>query len=712
MRSTYVPALCLFYALTQVFGIQTASAQLPQCDRIYINFYNATTTPITPSDSLFTYDPSQPVSATNPSLNTIRLPLPNVGLTISPVLGSGSNTLTYYTCTYNSSNILQYIYYDPVTGTWVNTGHSCGPANYVNFAAGGGYVYSLNGLGSSPGVYRYDGTGDATYLTRVSVPGPYDLVADCEGNFYVISYWGPIWTMTKYSSSGTVLQGYSVNNPSLYSLGGGLGIINNDFYVDDFHSKGIAHATLTGNTLNFTGVSNPIPFILSGHNVGDFGSCAQMTGGLPTLAITATVTIVCTGTAVSFNSSNTNGGNNPQYQWLKNGIALPGATGSSLTYIPADNDTISVQMISSSACSGMTVTSPTITIHVHASTPGDPLAITATDTIVCAGTSVLFSCTNDIDHGAQYQWFKNGVPIPGATDSSLIGIPANNDVFMLQETSTGACSNTPVTTSSPVITMHVQARPSASFTLPATVCKGDTITAVVNNPANIPYQWDFGHAHVLSGSGAGPYELVWNQAGNDTLTLVAGPAACSGKAVKSIVIANKPFVQVLPFDSIICLGDTLQLVVTTDNASQVEWLPGNHYQVANTAGNKAWIVPTRDDVVMVKAVGPSGCDTIITIPFTVTSNCCQLMMPGAFTPNHDGLNDVFRPRGNGIQILFFAIYNRFGQLVFSSHSNNAGWNGLFNGYPQDAGTYVYQVQYQCSNSDKIWQQQGTVVLVK
>jgi gliding motility-associated-like protein len=68
-------------------------------------------------------------------------------------------------------------------------------------------------------------------------------------------------------------------------------------------------------------------------------------------------------------------------------------------------------------------------------------------------------------------------------------------------------------------------------------------------------------------------------------------------------------------------------------------------------------------------------------------------VPTAFTPNGDGVNDVIYVDGWGIKKLnFFRIYNRWGQLLFESHDINVGWDGTYQGVPQNMETYVWQVE--------------------
>ncbi len=68
-------------------------------------------------------------------------------------------------------------------------------------------------------------------------------------------------------------------------------------------------------------------------------------------------------------------------------------------------------------------------------------------------------------------------------------------------------------------------------------------------------------------------------------------------------------------------------------------------------------------------------------------------IPNAFTPNGDGLNDIFRGVAPGIeQTFYFRIYNRLGQLLFESRNVNNGWDGKFQGIPQPPAVYVWIIK--------------------
>ena len=87
-------------------------------------------------------------------------------------------------------------------------------------------------------------------------------------------------------------------------------------------------------------------------------------------------------------------------------------------------------------------------------------------------------------------------------------------------------------------------------------------------------------------------------------------------------------------------------------------------------------------------------------------------MPNAFTPNGDTKNEVLRPILLGMRTLhFFRVYNRNGQLIFSTTQKNDGWDGTFKGNPQDAGTYVWMAEG-INYRGELKQKKGTSILIR
>jgi gliding motility-associated-like protein len=90
----------------------------------------------------------------------------------------------------------------------------------------------------------------------------------------------------------------------------------------------------------------------------------------------------------------------------------------------------------------------------------------------------------------------------------------------------------------------------------------------------------------------------------------------------------------------------------------------------------------------------------------------QIFVPSAFTPNRDGKNDVFRPIAVGIsKIEYFRVFNRWGQLVFSTTTDEFGWDGRIGGKEQGTGTYVWVVKAVDYTGKAVFAK-GTVTLIR
>ena len=157
-----------------------------------------------------------------------------------------------------------------------------------------------------------------------------------------------------------------------------------------------------------------------------------------------------------------------------------------------------------------------------------------------------------------------------------------------------------------------------------------------------------------------------------------------------ITIDPLPIVSLSKSNDIDCTIATAHLTAAGGNTYQ--WSPAtslNNPNIPNPIAN-----PTETTTYTVEAFNSLGCNTIdsLTIYFTKTG-VSNIYLPNAFTPNGDGHNDIFMVEALGAaKIKHFSIFNRWGQMVFSTDDIAKGWDGTFNGVAQPAGTYVWQVQ--------------------
>jgi gliding motility-associated-like protein len=113
----------------------------------------------------------------------------------------------------------------------------------------------------------------------------------------------------------------------------------------------------------------------------------------------------------------------------------------------------------------------------------------------------------------------------------------------------------------------------------------------------------------------------------------------------------------------------------------------------------------------------SKCSASDEVFIKVVCDNSNLFLPTAFTPNGDGLNDVFYPMGIGLfKIQSLRIFNRYGQVVFeksnfNANDKSAGWDGRFKGKISDPAAYVYTLEVICKNN-QVLTINGKILLIQ
>jgi gliding motility-associated-like protein len=160
-------------------------------------------------------------------------------------------------------------------------------------------------------------------------------------------------------------------------------------------------------------------------------------------------------------------------------------------------------------------------------------------------------------------------------------------------------------------------------------------------------------------------------------------------------------------DTIIAENQPLQLQAS--GGQYYNWSPSTGLSDDKISNPIATLA--RSTSFVLTAFTEAGCATTDTLNLKVFKGP-SFYVPSAFSPNGDGKNDDFRFIAVGMsKIASFQVYNRYGQLVYSSTQVMKGWNGTLGGVEQPAGTYVWVI----SGVDLSGQshfKKGTVVLIR
>lgn len=199
--------------------------------------------------------------------------------------------------------------------------------------------------------------------------------------------------------------------------------------------------------------------------------------------------------------------------------------------------------------------------------------------------------------------------------------------------------------------------------------------------------WTFGDGDTSSQQNP---EHTYLNPGNYTVQLIVHTAnGCADTVSQSITIFSDPVLTTNPSDTSIIYGTSTIISVSVDIiGSSFTWFPVTGLSDPNILSPLA--SPTETTTYYCTVISPNGCTTvdsvIVRIIFVPNVN-----IPTAFTPNGDGINDYFHPLIKGVvEDSDFRIYNRWGELIYQSNNAYAsGWDGTYNGVPQEVGAYVF-----------------------
>ena len=333
----------------------------------------------------------------------------------------------------------------------------------------------------------------------------------------------------------------------------------------------------------------------------------------------------------------------------------------------------------------------TVTINTTASPVVAPLTLcqyAAAEALEATGTSLL--------------WYTSAT---GGTGSATAPIPST----LVTGTTTYYVSQTDGCESARApMTVKVVKRPQADFTTSGG-CAGTpmTVTLVPDGSGTAIYTWNFYNAIDVTGNDPGPYEVMWRDPGNYTVTLTIYDGACESKVEKVVTVGLAPEIAVTPAMGSYCINDT----VTATGAATYEWSPATN--LSSDKGDHVTATFRGDISYTVKGTDAGGCVGTADVRLGLSADCkIYYILPTAFSPNGDGLNDVFRVKTSDIPVAFvMRVFNRLGQLVFESHDISEGWSGLQKGQEAPLGAYVYMISAVTSEGKHV-EQSGSVVVTR
>jgi len=253
--------------------------------------------------------------------------------------------------------------------------------------------------------------------------------------------------------------------------------------------------------------------------------------------------------------------------------------------------------------------------------------------------------------------------------------------------------------------------PVANFQYTPIVCLGQCYDFVNTSSNATDFFWTFeGAANPISEEFS-PTEICYlDQTGTFNVTLtVANQNGSSTSITQQITVVNPPAVNAGP-DQTIIQGQTTSISAAAGNGTgNYIWQPFEDVSCFSCPTTTTYpLNETTTFVVYYEQSG--GCLSSDTVTVFVEESF-GFGVPGSFSPNGDGINDVLYVRGNNITKMNFVIYNRYGEEVFSTNNQKVGWDGTKNGRELNVGVFGYFLEvYQTDGSRNVLT--GDVTMVR
>ncbi len=405
-------------------------------------------------------------------------------------------------------------------------------------------------------------------------------------------------------------------------------------------------------------------------------SCGSVTAStnvvintIPVVVLPASIT-ECSTTPVTLDAGNAGAA----YLWSN------GATSQMISVTTAGNYTVTVT--NGNNCS---VTSNPVSVSFVA----PPVINLPAITTACANTSVVLNAGNA---GSNYLWST------GATTQNISVTTSGNYTVSV---SNSVCT-TPVTTTTSVQFLPAINTPNITVARDS-ICSGQSITLSVNPvQSGINYAWSLTGNPTVLGTGNSITIPSVSQTTSYTVTASNSLSSCGVQAANQrITVVPQLATPTVSATNITGVSITFQwnavpnatgYLISTDNGVTFRSPTNGATALSETING---LLPLQTVNFSVQAIGTFSCQpsVIASTNATTTNPIGNLIyVPNSFTPNNDGINDVFTVYGNTIQSVRLTIYNQLGQQLVVTTDRLRGWDGTHKGTKQPVGVYVYFVE--------------------
>lgn len=310
-----------------------------------------------------------------------------------------------------------------------------------------------------------------------------------------------------------------------------------------------------------------------------------------------------------------------------------------------------------------------------------------TDYSVCKGDSAKFEVP--INNSYTYQWYFNGIKINGSTKNNIYS--KQDGKYQLEVKDASGCVN-----KSPEFILNNISPTTAQFDSIPPICSQSKV-ALKASPIG----------GVFSGKGISntTFDPILAGVGRHIITYTIGEGSNCKSTIKRVIEVKAPIILGLAKQVTVRQNETITLQTNANqNSLTFSWSPPTGLNNSSLQSPIATI--TNDIEYTVTATSPDGCKSTESIKITVG---VFLRIPNAFSPDNDGLNDLWTIKGiDSFPDCEVFIYNSWGENIFYSKGYGTAWDGTFKEQTVPSGVYYYKILTN-NKEEKVYQSSLSII---
>lgn len=391
--------------------------------------------------------------------------------------------------------------------------------------------------------------------------------------------------------------------------------------------------------------------------------------------------LMCRGEEITLDASS----ENATYQWFRNDTLLSSTQSQLPVTAPGGQYIVRIDV------AGCGIYSDTANISFN-SFAAPPFNL-GPDTLLCP--KEIFTLVAHVQGATSYTWSSKGLNI---NDGINYNIDFDSTITIIGQGRYWAFV-TVAKTCEVVDTMVVRYRGNKQLNFNDTaLCQGNTLVLDADFGTGI-YKWESIPPQRDDQNNTNQSTYYIYNPGFYTVTAMVGHCIFKDSLT---VVYNDTLRLALGRDTTLCQGETF-IITPNANTTDYTWQDGTKTGsfTARTTG-------------LYRIIAQNGCGRDTAEMNIVFDPCpCALLLPNAFTPNGDGMNDIFRPlHACDMESYNMTIFNSYGEKIFFSTDPLKGWDGKLKNRVLNQGNYVWSVSYIKTSTRNPIQKQGNILLLR